>query len=128
MKYLILLLLPLAACTHITHPTAGEYTSVGGDTAKFRADAAGFSFDSNNNSLSFKAVLSTIDKMWRNFLVAEGLKWVAGRYYDHQGAIVAGDKAIKLEELRNAKSVADAEAALATLKETNRAGASTALP
>lgn len=59
-------------------------------------------------------------KEW-NYLLAEGLKWAVGQYYDHQGVILGGEKAVELEKLRNARSTADAAASLERLKLTTEA-------
>lgn len=68
-------------------------------------------------SESFRAVLTEVRKMWQGYLIAEGLKYVAGKYYDNQAAEVSSTQTVKLEELRNAKSAADAKAALEAAKQ-----------
>lgn len=81
-------------------------------------NATGFSFASNNNSAAFVKLMDTIEKMWQNYLVAEGLKFALGKYYTHEGKVVDAATTVKLEELRNAASVAEAEHALEALKLT----------
>lgn len=66
----------------------------------------------------FKATLASVQKMWSTYLITRGLEFVAGRYYDHAGKQIASSQAVRLEELRNAKSVADADAALKLLQAT----------
>lgn len=108
----------LCSCTVINHPTAGYYASLGGDTSGMKSDASGYSFNSNSNSAAFKDVIKQVRLSWQSYLVAEGLKFLSGRYYDHEGKIVDAGTTVKLEELRNARSLAESNAALETLKLT----------
>lgn len=117
-RLLISILVLIPSCTVITHPTAGKYTSLGGDAFGMSADARGYSFASNMNSPAFGKAVETIAKMWRNYLLARSFEFLAGKYYDHQGAVVDADTTVKLEELRNAASVQEANAALEALKVT----------
>lgn len=105
-----------ASCTIVNHPTAGYYASLGGDTTKMKADSAGYSFDSNSNSAAFRDVIKQIRLSWQSYLVAEGLKFLSGKYYDHEGKIVDSATTVKLEELRNAQTLAEGEQALQALK------------
>lgn len=112
----IIALALMCSCTIVKHPTAGTYASLGGDTSKMKADASGFSFDSNSNSAAFRDVLKQVRLSWQAYLVAEGLKFLAGQYYTHEGKIVDSATTVKLEELRNARSLAESNAAIETLK------------
>lgn len=105
-----------ASCTVVNHPSAGYYASLGGDTVKMKADAAGYSFDSNSNSAAFRDVIKQVRLSWQSYLVAEGLKFLSGKYYDHEGKIVDSATTVKLEELRNAQTLAEGEQALQALK------------
>ena len=111
-----LLIFWCASCTIVNHPTAGYYASLGGDTTKMKADSAGYSFDSNSNSAAFRDVIKQIRLSWQSYLVAEGLKFLSGKYYDHEGKIVDSATTVKLEELRNAQTLAEGEQALQALK------------
>lgn len=111
-----ILVMGLSSCTVVKHPTAGTYASLGGDTQAFKSNAEGFDFASNNNSTAFRDVIKQIRISWQSYLVAEGLKFISGKYYDHQGQIVSADTSVKLEELRNARSLAEGEQALEALK------------
>lgn len=106
----------LSSCTVVSHPVAGTYASLGGDTKKFNADSFGFSFAANKNAAALANTLDEIQSMWANYLLAEGLKYIAGQYYDLQGAKVDADTSIQLEGLRNAKSLQEAEIKLQELK------------
>ena len=108
----------MAGCTVVRHPAAGMYASLGGDTAMMKSDASGFSFDSNSNSAAFRDVIKQVRLSWQSYLVAEGLKFLGGKYYDHEGKIVDAGTTVKLEELRNARSLAEGNLALETLKAT----------
>lgn len=105
-------------CTYVSHPVAGKYASLGGDTLGHKQDASGFSFRSNRNSPAFVKLMDTVEKMWKNYLLLQGLEFALGKYYTHEGKLVDASTTVKLEELRNAKSVADAEAALKMLQAT----------
>lgn len=108
----------LCSCTIVKHPTAGYYGSVGGDTSRLNADASGFSFDSNSNSAAFRDVIKQVRLSWQSYLVAEGLKFISGRYYDHEGKVVENATTIKLEEIRAEEAKAAAQTSLEALKLT----------
>lgn len=113
---IIALALACSSCTIVKHPTAGTYASLGGDTSKMKSDASGFSFDSNSNSAAFRDVLKQVRLSWQSYLVAEGLKFLSGQYYTHEGKLVDAGTTVKLEELRNARSLEESKLALETLK------------
>lgn len=112
----VLALWLLCSCTVINHPTAGYYASLGGDTTQMKSDASGYSFGSNSNSAAFRDVLKQIRVSWQSYLVAEGLKFLSGQYYTHEGKLVDAGTTVKLEELRNARSLEESKLALETLK------------
>jgi hypothetical protein len=116
MKTTLLSILLLTSCTIARHPTAGLYASMGGDTKGLKMDASGISMDSNDNSSAFKDVMKQIKSMWTNYLMAKGLEYVSGLYYNHQGKVVGDATTVKLEELRNAKDLKLAELKLEELK------------
>lgn len=105
----------LCSCTQM-EGTGWKYTSLGGNMAG-SITPAGFS-GSVNNSDAFRDVIKQVRLSWQSYLVAEGLKFLSGRYYDHEGKIVDAGTTVKLEELRNARSLAESNAALETLKLT----------
>lgn len=108
--------LVIISCTQVKHPTAGTYTSIGGDMNGLTADSEGFSFASNTNSPAFIATLKQIRVMWQSYLIAEGLKFVTDHYYDNQNIQISSEKEIMLEKLRNAKSLEEGEQALEALR------------
>lgn len=115
----ILICLPLAACTMATGDrTAGKYFfgSVGGDVEGLNQTPDGISAGAINNSASFKSAVAAVKGMWTGYLTAAGLKYSLGKYYGHEGKVVDADKAVKLEELRNAKSAEQGRQALEALK------------
>lgn len=69
-----------------------------------------------NQSVAFNQTLATVKSMWTNYLLSQGLKYVAGKYFNYQGKVINSDTTIELEKLRNAKSVADANARLKELE------------
>ena len=93
--------------------------SVGTDATRMKWNRDGFEAEGMNQSKGLQLVADTVKEMWQNYLLAEGLKYLAGKYYDHQGALVDADTTLKLEELRNAASAAEAEHALEVLKLTH---------
>ena len=115
---LILALIP--SCANIKG-NGWQFTTVGTDTKGFSVTADGMQFDDMNQSIAFKETTKLVNLMWRSYIMGKLMEYVSGKYYDHQGKIVNQEATVKLENLRNAKSAADAKAALETLKETNRA-------
>ena len=115
---LILTLIP--SCANIKG-NGWQFTTVGTDTKGFSLTADGMQFDDMNQSIAFKETTKLVNLMWKSYIMGKLLQYVSGKYYDHQGKIVNQETTVKLENLRNAKSAADAKAALETLKETNRA-------
>lgn len=82
----------------------------------------------DNATPALQSVLATVEKAWKGYLLNAGLKFVAGKYYDQQGKVLAADHTVKLEKLRNAKSIADAENALKVLQANHAAEAAAAAP
>lgn len=126
----VLGLLVLPSCTVANgNGTAWSYKSVGGDFTG-TLTPAGIN-GTVNNSTAFGKATDTIKGMWTNYLMAEGLKYLSGKYYDAKGAEVSSAETVKLQELKNAKSVADAEASLKVLEANHAAeaaAAATAVP
>jgi hypothetical protein len=124
---LLIAALALILTSCMTASGAGwKTTAIGTDASKYKVTAEGIEVTDLNQTKGLGKVLSAVEKMWRNYLVTVGLKYVAGKYYDYQNNLATQDTTLKLEQLRNAKSVADAEAALATLKATQAAEAAAA--
>ena len=123
---LLLACLPFTACTSVKGP-GWSYASLGADTEGINVSAAGFSAVKINQSAALGQVTDTIKGMWTNYLMAEGLKYLAGKYYDQEGTVISSAETVKLEELKNAKSAADASAALETLKANHAAEAAAAV-
>ena len=116
MKHLIFLLpIVLSACV-AAKGTGWYFSAVGTDAQGLNVSAAEFQVAQIDNSKALGFTLEAAQKMWRNYLIAEGLKFIAGRYFDHLGQEVVADKAIKLEELHNAQSEAEAAARLQELQ------------
>jgi hypothetical protein len=90
--------------------------ALGTDISGLDVSAAGIKAARINNSNAFKAALTEVRKMWGSYLMAQGLRFVAGRYYDHQGKLTDAATTEKLELLRNARSKDEAAAALERLK------------
>lgn len=93
------------------------YGTIGGDAEGLDINAQGMKVAKLETSKSLTEVAKLVSKMWNAYLVQQGLQWIGGKYYDHQNNLVAANQAVKLEELRNAKSIADANAKLAELKQ-----------
>ena len=91
-------------------------TAVGTDLDGLSIDGGGMKAEAVKQSASLKAVLTAVQKSWANYLIAAGLKYVAGKYYDQQGAVTSAETTVKLENLRNAKGKDEAAAALERLK------------
>lgn len=100
----------------------GEWktAAVGTDASRYKVTSKGMDVTGMNQSTSLSKLADTVRTMFTNALVAEGLKFSLGKYYDHQNNVVNNARTIQLEKLRNAKSEADAKSAFETLK-LNRA-------
>ncbi len=89
----------LPACTVASGPW-GKYSALGGNAKGITKDGIA----EVNNSLAFGKVTETVRGMWTNYLMAEGIKYLADKYYGVQGAEISAAETVKLEELKNAKS------------------------
>ena len=99
------------ACT--TAEGAGwKYASFATDTEGLEVSPSGMKAAKLNQSIAFGKTADTIRGMWTNYLISEGVRYFAGKYFDQAGTELSNQQTLKLEELRNAKSVADAEAAM----------------
>lgn len=107
----------------VVYKNADTYFGAVGTDADEVETPEGLRIVKMNNSVAFKETAKLVDKMWKAYLTLQGFKFVAGKYYDHQGKVVDGETTVKLEELRNAKSEADAAAALEQLKLTHATAA-----
>jgi hypothetical protein len=98
--------------------TSWTYAGLGADADGLAINAGGMTVKKLNTSPAFIEVTKLVSKMWNAYLVQQGLQYIGGKYYDHQNAVVSSNQTVKLEELRNAKSIADANAKLEELKLT----------
>jgi hypothetical protein len=114
----VILILPLLLLSSCLVYRGGQkpYLGAAGMDAEKIILPGGAEFHGVNTSTSFSAVLKQVRNMWQSYLVAEGLKFVSGLYYNHQGQLVNQGTALKLEELRNAQSVKLAELRLQELQ------------
>lgn len=122
---LALALLP-ACMTASGNGSSWKIAAVGTDITGLDISPGGMKATSVDNSTALKAVLAEVRKMWSSYLIAEGLKFVSGKYYDQQGKVIDAATTEKLETLRNARSKDEAAAALARLKITTEAEAAAA--
>jgi len=107
----------------ITNGTSQVKLSGLGNKTKFKSMRVGdirIEEWEEDNSQSFREVVVLVQRMWRGYLIANVIKYINGEYFDYKGDKLDSDQVIQLEELRNAKSIADAEAAQKAL-ETNLA-------
>jgi len=111
MKIILLILFPcvLTSCTFV-RGTGTNYTlaAVGADLTKVRITATEFQADSVNNSTAFLEVTKRLKQAFDAYLMYQGLTFLGGKYYDKAGAEISSAETIRLQELSNAKSAADA--------------------
>ena len=100
-----------------------SYSSLGADVSGLNVSAKGIRAEELRQSVAMGKVTDTMRGMWTNYLMAEGVKFLAGKYYDMKGGEMNAQTSVQLENLRNAKSAADANTALETLKITTAAEA-----
>lgn len=123
--YLCLALLP-SCMTASGNGSTWRIATVGTDITGLDITPAGMKAAKIDNSTALKATLAEVRKMWSSYLIAEGLKFVSGKYYDQQGKVTDASTTEKLETLRNARSKDEAAAALERLKITTEAEAAAA--
>lgn len=92
------------------------YNSLGTDATTLAVRSTGMSAGALNQSKALKAVTDAISKMWSSYLMLKGFEFISGKYYDHLGNELNAGTTIKLEELRNAHSLAEGEQALRALE------------
>lgn len=116
MKALSILLLCLTCAAQMscivasgTDPTGAKWGigMVGTDAGELVADTGGLHIKDLNQSKGLQIAGDTIKKMFDSYLLAEGLKFLAGEYYNLEGAKVGSAQTIELEKLRNAASEAE---------------------
>lgn len=111
--------LALASCIVATGtaPDGSKYAmgSVGTDAETLDVLSSGFHAKGFNQSRGLKIVATAVERMWKAYLMEQGLEFLAGQYYSLQGAKVASAKAIEIEKLHNAASAAEAQAQLDNL-------------
>jgi len=100
-----------------------SYSSLGADVSGLNVSADGIRADELRQSVALGKVTDTVRGMWTNYLMAEGVRFLAGKYYGLKGDELNAQTSVQLENLRNAKSAADANTALETLKITTAAEA-----
>ncbi len=106
----------LPACSHNTFQSGADRVVLAGLGNKTKAGsitvgAVRITNWEENNAESFQAVLTIVQKMWRNYMIAAGIKYIGGKYFDYRDNKLDSGRTVELEKLRNAKSVTDAEAA-----------------
>jgi hypothetical protein len=100
-----------------------QFTSLATDYGTLDVTRDGFRATKMNQTTGFKQAVDLVQKSFSNYLLAAGLKYVTGKYYDNKNAEVSAATTVDLEKLRNAKSSADAAAALKTLEANHAAEA-----
>lgn len=120
----LLIAAAMTSCLHYSHtgasaerPERERLTGIGLDADEI-ALKSGAKLKKVNTSIAFTASAETVRKMFANYLTAQGLRFLGGKYYDHQGQIVSADQTVKLEELRNARTLAEGERALKAMEIT----------
>ena len=115
---LLLCLVCLTGCVSASG-TGWKITSVATDSSRLVISAKGLDVRDLNQSKAFTGILTEARKAWSSYLLSVGMRYVAGKYYDHQGRLTDAATTTQLESLRNAKSAADSAAALDQLKITS---------
>jgi hypothetical protein len=99
------------------------FGAVGTDAEEVTAQSDKLTVTGMNNSRAFDRAAQMVEKMWNAYLTLQGFKFVTGRYYDHEGKVVDSATSVKLEELRNAASEAEAASKLKELELLTPTGA-----
>lgn len=123
MKTLISMILPLAALSALVsciqmkgNGSQWSMNALGSDISDLDITASGAKSSKIDNSSAFKIVVTEGRKAWSHYLIAEGIKYIAGKYFDLQGTELSEATTVKLEELKNANSVDLAKIKLEELK------------
>lgn len=126
LKYIPFFLITACSQTRISDGTASiKLNNLGSHTriAELRAGNIHVIGFDDNAAESFSGFVVQARKAWNSYLLAAGIKYIAGKYYDNQNAELGAGKAVELEKLRNAKSAAESAASIEKLKITTEAEA-----
>lgn len=104
----------------------GSATAVMTNASRFKANKDGVDITDLNQVEGAKVVAGLIQKMWSGYLTGAAIKYAMGKYYDFKGTEISSAQTVKLEELKNAKSLADGELALKAAEEARLAEAAAA--
>jgi len=115
-KILIALLMCSLSVSCVAFKDGPTYLGIVGGDASLIEIPNKLTIKDLNTSIAFSSTVKAVKDMWSNYLISEGLKYVAGQYYNHEGQVLKASTSVKLEELKNAKSAADAAAKLEELK------------
>jgi high-affinity nickel permease len=99
------------------------FGAVGTDADEVTVEPLRFQVRGMNNSRAFDRAAQMVEKMWDAYMMLQGFTFVTGRYYDHEGKIVDSARSVKLQELRNAASEAEAASKIKELELLKSSGA-----
>jgi hypothetical protein len=104
----IALLFQLTSCTSVKLPSGARMDAFGTDLDGVELTNDRFVASSIKNSPAFQEATKRLKQAFDAYLMYQGLVFLGGRFYDKAGAEISSAETIRLQELSNAKSAADA--------------------
>ncbi len=105
-------ILMLSSCTFVTHPTAGTYASLGGDSSGVGFTAQGFTIAENKNSAAFKEAKRAIT----SYILTRGLVDLADIAQRAQQTATAADVSKSATEAATQVQISEINAATEAAK------------
>lgn len=113
----------LTSCVAYRGGAEPVFVALGTDAEDVTVEPQRLQMKGMNNSRALDRAAQAVERTWRNWLLYKGLVFLSGRYFDHAGQQVDSATTVKLEELRNAASEAQAAAKLKELQILSAGGA-----
>ena len=107
LKTAVLALL-IPSCVAVTLPSGAKMAGLGTDFREVELTDREFKAAEVTNSTAFVDVTKRLKQAFDAYLLYQGLTFLGGKYYDKLGAEISSAETIRLNELSNAKSAAEA--------------------
>lgn len=109
-SYVLVFALACISCTSVKLSSGARLDAFGTDLDGVELTNDKFVASSIKNSPAFLEALKRLKQAFDAYLAYQGLVFLTGKYYDKAGQEISSAETIRLKELSNAKSEADAAA------------------
>jgi hypothetical protein len=96
------------SCVAVTLPSGAKMAGLGADFNDVELTPERFASKTVTTSAAFLDVTKRLKQAFDAYLMYQGLTFLGGKYYDKLGAEISSAETIRLNELSNAKSAAEA--------------------